>query len=303
MPAPRILLTGATGAIGSRLLPRLLEDGPVRCLVRDPAAARLPAGAEVVTGDVLRDTGLDAALADVEVAYYLVHSMGGDGDFAARDRRAAAAFAAAARRAGVRRVIYLGGLRASSEEGSAHLRSREEVGRILAEAAPEPVHARAAMVIGAASASFTMLTELVRRLPAMVGPKWIDTRTQPIAESDVTAALAALAVHAGPPADVELGGADILTYREMMRRFAVLDGRRPPLVVPVPVLTPRLSSYWVGFVTSVDAGLARPLVDGLSEELLVRTPPPPGINDAPLGFDAAVRAALAAGRGVPSDAA
>jgi uncharacterized protein YbjT (DUF2867 family) len=303
MSGSRILLTGATGAIGSRLLPRLLEHGPVRCLVRDPARAQLPAGAEVVTGDVLRDTGLDAALADVDVAYYLVHSMGGDGDFAARDRRAAAAFAAAARRAGVRRVIYRGGLRASSDEGSAHLRSREEVGRILAEAAPETVHARAAMVIGAHSASFTMLTELVRRLPAMVGPKWIDTRTQPIAEADVTAALAALARFPAPPADVELGGAEVLTYREMMRRFAVLDGRRPPLVVPVPVLTPRLSSYWVGFVTSVDAGLARPLVDGLSEELLVHTQPPPGINDAPLAFDAAVRAALAEARGVPSDAA
>jgi uncharacterized protein YbjT (DUF2867 family) len=147
-----------------------------------------------------------------------------------------------------------------------------------------------------------MLTELVRRLPAMVGPKWIDTRSQPIAEADVTAALAALATHPAPPADVELGGADVLSYREMMRRFAVLDGRRPPVIVPVPVLTPRLSSYWVRFVTSVDAGLARPLVDGLSEELLVHTPPPPGINDTPLGFDDAVRSALAGARAVPSNA-
>ncbi|MCU0257748.1 MAG: NAD(P)H-binding protein [Solirubrobacteraceae bacterium] len=302
MTAPRTLLTGATGTIGSSLLPRLLETGAVRCLVRDPARAQLPAAAEIVPGDVLADRGLDAALDGIEVAYYLVHSMGGDGDFAGRDRRAATAFAAAARRAQVRRVIYLGGLRASSDDGSAHLRSREEVGRILAGAAPEPVHARAAMVIGASSASFTMLTELVRRLPAMVGPKWIDTRSQPIAEADVTAALAALATHPAPPADVELGGADVLSYREMMRRFAVLDGRRPPVIVPVPVLTPRLSSYWVRFVTSVDAGLARPLVDGLSEELLVHTPPPPGINDAPLGFDDAVRSALAGARAVPSNA-
>lgn len=299
--APQVLLTGATGAVGSALLPRLLGAGaPVRALTRDPSRARLPAGAEVVAGDVLTGSGLDAALDGTQVAYYLVHSMGrGSGDFAADDRRAAEAFAAAACRAGVRRVVYLGGLRAPGA-GSAHLRSREEVGAILASAAPETVHARAAMVIGASSASFTMLQELVRRLPAMVGPKWIETRTQPIAERDVTAALAALATHPDPPAEVELGGADVLPYREMLRRFAVLDGRRPPMIVPVPVLTPRLSSYWVRFVTSVDADLARPLVDGLSEELLVRTPPPPGINDAPLGFDAAVRAALAAERRVPS---
>lgn len=267
--------------------------------MRDPARARLPADAEVVRGDVTTGAGLDEALAGADVAYYLVHSMGAAGDFAERDRHAAQTFASAARRAGVRRVIYLGGLRAAGD-GSTHLSSREEVGAILATAAPEPVHARAAMVIGASSASFTMLRELVRRLPAMVGPKWIETRTQPIAERDVTAALAALAAHPSPPAEAELGGADVLPYREMLRRFAVLDGRRPPLIVPVPVLTPRLSSYWVRFVTSVDAGVARPLVDGLSEELLVRTPPPPGVNDAPLGFDAAVRAALAAERAVPS---
>jgi uncharacterized protein YbjT (DUF2867 family) len=135
----------------------------------------------------------------------------------------------------------------------------------------------------------------------MVGPKWIDTRTQPVAVTDVVGALARLATFDAPPRDVELGGAQILTYREMMRRFAELSGRRPPVIVPVPVLSPRLSSYWVGFVTSVEPGLARPLVDGLSEELLVRTPPPPGINDAPLGFDAAVNAALAELRsGIPS---
>ncbi len=299
--SPSILLTGATGSIGGRLLPLLLDAGlRVRCLVRDPARARLPGDAEVARGDLLTGEGLAAALGGVEVAYYLVHSMGRSaGDFAENDRRAARAFADAARAAGVRRVIYLGGL-PSPGGGSAHLRSREEVAAILAEAAPEVVHARAAMVIGADSASFTMLRELVQRLPAMVGPKWIETRTQPIAISDVVAALAALATYPDPPRDVELGGADVLTYHEMLRRFARIEGRRAPLIVPVPVLTPRLSSYWVGFVTSVDPGLARPLVDGLSEEMIVRTPPPAGINDAPLGFDEAVRRALADAAALPS---
>ena len=247
----------------------------------------------VVQGDVLAGTGLATALEGAQVAYYLVHSMGRDAarDFASADRRAAATFAAAARRAGTPRVVYLGGLPAAGA-GSRHLRSREEVADLLATAAAQVVHARAAMVIGAHSASFLMLRQLVRRLPAMVGPKWIDTRTQPIAARDVTRALVTLATFADPPAEVQLGGAEVITYREMMRRFAQADGRREPLIVPVPLLSPRLSSYWVRFVTSVDPALARPLVDGLSEELIVRSPPPPGINDAPLGFDDAVREAL-----------
>ena len=301
-PSSKILLTGATGAVGGRLLVELLQRGAdVRCMVRDPARAALPAGPQIVRGDALTGAGLGAALDRVDVVYYLIHSMGrgAQGDFAANDRAAAANVAAAARRAGVRRLIYLGGLRAPGA-GSAHLRSREEVAGILAGAAPEFVHARAAMVIGADSVSSLMLRQLVRRLPAMVGPKWIDTRTQPIAVGDVAAALARLATYPDAPAEVELGGADVLTYREMMNRCARADGRREPLIVPVPVLSPRLSSYWVRFVTSVEPGLARPLVDGLSEELLVREPPPPGINDAPLGFDEAVRAALHGEGLVPS---
>lgn len=293
-PAPAVLLTGATGAVGRRLLPELLaRDLAVTCLVRNPDRADLPAGVRVVRGDVLGGPGLAEALEGTAVAYYLVHSMGRDAGagFAERDRRAANTFAAAATKAGVGRVVYLGGL-AAPGRGSRHLDSREEVGTILASAAPTSVHARAAMVIGADSASFLMLRQLVRRLPAMVGPKWIDTLTQPIAARDVTRALAELATFPDPPADVELGGADVLSYRDMMRGFARADGRREPLIIPVPVLSPRLSSYWVRFVTSVDPALARALVDGLSEELLVRTPPPAGINDDPLGFDAAVREAL-----------
>ena len=154
------------------------------------------------------------------------------------------------------------------------------------------------MVIGAGSASFLILRHLVERLPAMVCPRWIDTRTQPIAIRDVVGALAALADPARPAAsEVQLGGADVLTYREMMHRFAAAAGRRAPLVLRVPVLTPRLSSYWLGLVTPVDPGVARPLVQGLSAEMLVRTAPSAGINDAPLGFDDAVREALAEGAG------
>ena len=292
-----VLLTGATGSVGGRLLPALLARGhAVTCLVRDPDRAKLPDRVRVVRGDVLTGAGLAEAMDGNSLAYYLIHSMGksGDRDFAATDRRAAATFAQAAARAGLERIVYLGGL-PSTGSGSRHLRSREEVADVLANGGVRTVHARAAMVIGADSASFLMLRQLVQRLPAMVGPKWIDTRTQPIAASDVTNALAALGTLEDPPDEVQLGGRDVVSYRDMMGRFARADGRRPPLIVPVPVLSPRLSSYWVGFVTSVDPALARPLVDGLSEEMIVDTPPPPGINDAPLGFDEAVRVALAEG--------
>jgi uncharacterized protein YbjT (DUF2867 family) len=248
-----------------------------------------------VRGDAASGAGLDAALDGVEVAYYLIHSMGGHGeDFAERDRRAAETFGAAAARAGVERVVYLGGLSggSSAQASSEHLRSREEVAEILARHVPRLVHVRAAMVIGPGGASFEMLRALVRRLPAMVCPRWIDTCTQPIALQDVVHALRVLRDRPDVARDVELGGADVLSYREMMERTAGVLGRRPPLVVRVPVLTPRLSSYWVQLVTPVNAGLVRPLVDGLREEMVVRSPPPAGVNDAPLGFDDAVRAAL-----------
>jgi uncharacterized protein YbjT (DUF2867 family) len=286
----RVLVTGATGYVGGALLERL-EGRPVRALVRDPAKARLPDGVEVARADVVAGEGLGAALDGVDVAYYLIHSMGrgNPADFAARDREAAANFGRAARDAGVGRVIYLGGLEGESE----HLHSREEVATILREHVPATIHARAAMVIGEGSASFVMLRSLVERLPAMITPRWIETRTQPIAVGDVLAALVALADVEPVPDEVELGGADVLTYKEMMDRTAALLGRRKRPVVTVPVLTPRLSSYWVGFVTPVEAGLARPLVEGLSAEMIVRTPPPPGINDQPMGFDDAVKAALA----------
>lgn len=296
---PTVLLTGATGYVGGSLLPLLAADaapGELRCLVRDPDGASAAVRPYAVRGDVLTGEGLDVALDGVEVAYYLVHSMGKGGeDFEARDRRAARTFGAAAARAGVRRVIYLGGLSgdADADASSAHLRSREEVAEILGGHVPELVHVRAAMIIGPGGASFEMLRALVKRLPAMICPRWIDTRTQPIALEDVVRALHALRDRRDVVGNVELGGAEVLSYRAMLKRTARALDRRPPLIVRVPVLTPRLSSWWVMLVTPVDNGLVRPLVDGLGEEMLVRTPPPAGINDAPLGFDAAVRAALA----------
>ncbi len=292
----RILLTGATGYVGGQLAPELVRGGAeLRCLVRDPNRAHLPEGAEAVTGDVLDAATLAPALQGVDVAYYLVHSMGSgrDSDFARTDRQAAENFGRAAAEAGVGRVVYLGGLKAGDQAASKHLRSREEVADILGGHVRELIHVRAAMVIGSRSASFLMMRHLVERLPVMICPRWIDTRTQPVAIRDVVRTLAAVGrLDQNPPPEVQLGGADILTYREMMSRFAAVAGRRAPRIVRVPVLTPRLSSYWVGFVTPVDSELARPLVQGLSAEMLVRTPPPPGLNDQPLGFDEAVALAL-----------
>ncbi len=297
-PEKTILLTGATGYVGGRLLPTLLERGhAVRALVRRPERAHLPAGVEVAGGDVIQDRGLDAALDGVDVAYYLVHSMGrGSGttaQFAASDRRGAANFGRAAQAAGVRRVIYLGGLDAGREDTSEHLQSRHETAEVLREHVDELVYVRAAMILGRGSASFEMLSHLVRRLPAMLTPKWVDTRSQPVAIRDVVATLHTLAELEHVPREVELGGADVLTYREMMQRFAAVSGRRSPTIVTVPVLSPRLSSYWVSLFTPVESGLVRPLVDGMSAETVVRVPPPPEINPHPLGFDEAVREALA----------
>jgi uncharacterized protein YbjT (DUF2867 family) len=287
---PMILVAGATGYIGGRLLPALLERGDdVRALARDPARATLPDGVDVARGDVISGEGLDAALEGVDVAFYLVHSMEGrGGDFAERDRRGARNFGRAAAAAGVRRLVYLGGLGGTS----AHLRSREEVADILREHVPDTVHVRAAMVIGDGSASFVMLRSLVERLPAMLTPRWIDTRTQPVAIADVVGTLAEIARREDVPEEVELGGADVLTYREMMERFARVRGRRPPAIIKVPVLTPTLSSYWVSLVTPVERGLVKPLVEGLGAEMIVKTPPPPGLNDDPMGFEDAVRDAL-----------
>ena len=281
-----ILVTGATGYVGSQLVDELLKRGEhVRTLSRRGAGK-----GDACKGDVLSGQGLPEALAGVDVAYYLVHSMGSGGDFAAKDRQAAANFAVAAEDAGVGRVVYLGGL---GSEDSEHLQSRHEVANLLrARLGSKVVYVRAAMIVGPGSASYDILEHLIRRLPVMIVPKWLDTKTQPIALSDVIKTLADLARVDDAPDEVQLGGADVLSYREMMARAAPLMGRRPPTVIRVPVLTPRLSSYWVALVTPVQFGLIKPLVDGLGAEMLVEKPPPPGLNDNPLSFDDAVREAL-----------
>jgi uncharacterized protein YbjT (DUF2867 family) len=292
-PAP-LLVTGASGYVGSQLLPELLRRGhAVRALARDPGSKRFPSGVDARRGDAVSGAGLPEALERCRTAYYLIHSMeGAAADFAARDRQAAVNFGEAARGAGVERVIYLGGLEPVGADASEHLRSRHEVARLLRERVAELVYVRAAMIIGSGSASFVMLRDLVAKLPVMITPRWVETRTQPIAAADMIRALADLAERPEVPEEVQLGGADVLTYREMMRRAARAMGRRPPTIVTTPVLSPRLSSYWVSLFTPYEAGLVRPLVDGLRNEMVVDAPPPDGINDAPMGFDDAVREAL-----------
>ncbi|MEZ5286535.1 MAG: SDR family oxidoreductase [Vicinamibacterales bacterium] len=294
----RVLVTGATGYVGGRLAARLLETGhQVRCMVRDPgrlAGREAFATAEVVHGDVLDPATLGPALAGIEVAYYLVHSLSSGADFTERDQRAARAFGDAAREAGVGRIIYLGGLGDPSAELSEHLRSRQQTGDALRESGVPVTEFRAAVIVGAGSISFELIRYLTERVPIMVCPRWVYTRIQPIAIRNVIDYLAAaIDVPASAGAIVEIGGADVLTYGEMMLRYARVRGLRR-LLVPVPALTPRLSSYWVHLVTPIPAAIARPLIDGLRNEVVVREDLArklfPGID--PMGYDAAVTAAL-----------
>jgi len=295
--ADPILLTGASGYVGGFLLSELRRRGhAVRALARNPRPGAFPDAVDARRGDAVGATGLREALDGCPTAYYLIDSMGrGSGpveEFAARDRQAAHNFGAAAREAGVARIVYLGGLGPTGHDASIHLRSRHEVAGILRGYVPELVYVRAAMVIGSGSASFEMMSALVKRLPLMIAPRWVDTRSQPVAIGDVVRTLADVAERPDAPAEIQLGGADVLTYREMMQRYARMQGRRPR-IVRVPVLTPKLSSYWVALVTPVELGLVKPLVDGLKSEMVVEDAPPTGINDQPLGFEDAVRAALA----------
>jgi uncharacterized protein YbjT (DUF2867 family) len=301
---PLCLVTGATGYIGGRLVPELLAAGHrVRCLARSPQRLRDHPWAgetEVVRGDVTDAASVAEAMRGVDVAYYLVHALNTGKDFEETDRRAARIFGERARAAGVRRLVYLGGLTPAGvpeRELSPHLRSRAEVGRILLGSGVPTTVLRAAVVLGSGSASFEMLRYLTERLPVMVTPSWVRTRIQPVAVRDV---LRALVGSAGMPADVnrafDIGGPDVLTYRDMMVRYAAVAGLPRRLIVSVPVLTPGLSSHWVGLVTPVPASLARPLAESLRHEVVCRehdiaryVPDPPG---HPIGFDEAVRLAL-----------
>ena len=271
--AALILLTGASGYIGSRLL-RVLEEGgcAVRCLARQPG--RVAAGratTEVVAGDCLDEASLNAAMKGVDQAYYLVHSMASGPVFAARDREAAANFGRAAARGRVRRIIYLGGLGEDQDALSTHLRSRLETGEALREAGVPVVEFRASIVIGAGSLSFEMIRALVERLPVMICPRWVDTRTQPIAIDDVLAYLrAALDLPEGRQGVLEIGGPEVVSYGNMMREYARLRGLRR-LLIPVPVLTPHLSGLWLGLVTPAQARVGRALVEGLRNPTVVRS--------------------------------
>ena len=271
---PLCLVTGASGYIGGRLVPELLAAGyPVRCMARDPAklSDRPWSGdIEVAKADVMDAAAVRRALAGVGVAYYLIHSLGTGSSFEERDRDSARIFADAARDAGVSRIVYLGGI-ISGQHGqlSPHLRSRGEVGDILLGSGVPAAALQAAVIIGSGSASFEMLRYLTERLPAMVTPMWVDTRIQPIAVRDVLRYLVgAASLPAGVSRRFDIGGPDVLTYADMMRRYAAVAGLPPRVLIRVPVLTPQLSSHWVGLVTPVPSGLARPLVESLRNEVV-----------------------------------
>lgn len=322
--APLVAVTGVTGYVGGRLVPELLAAGyRVRALARHPDRLRGRPwydDVEVVAADASEPDQARAALEGVAIAYYLIHSLGTGPAFAETDRRTAEVFGTAARDAGVGRMVYLGGLFPEGEELSPHLSSRAEVGDVLLASGVPTTVLRAAVILGSGSASFEMMRYLTERLPAMTVPKWVRNRIQPIAVRDV---LRYLVGSASMPAHVsrafDIGGPEVLTYEQMMQRYAAIAGLPRRLIVPVPVLSPRLSSLWVSLVTPVPGGLARPLVESLVHEVVCdehdvaeHVPDPPG---GLIGFDRAVRLALArvrdaavttrwssaAVRGAPSD--
>jgi uncharacterized protein YbjT (DUF2867 family) len=297
--AERILVTGASGYVGGRLAPALLDAGhQVVCLARDPSKfAGIPWSerAEIVRGDVLDAPTLGAAVAGVDTVYYLVHSIGGAGDFSRSDRTAARNLVAAAEEAGVGRIVYLGGIvPPDSEEVSEHLASRAEVGQIFLDSTVPAVVLQAGVIIGSGSASFEMLRYLTERLPAMVTPRWVDSGVAPIAVRDVLRFLvAALELPAGTNRRFDIAGPEVLTYREMMHRYARVAGLRRRVIVPVPVLSPRLSSHWVNVVTPVPRAIARPLVQSLRNSVVPRERDLEAITGIePIGYDRAVSLAL-----------
>jgi uncharacterized protein YbjT (DUF2867 family) len=264
-----------TGYIGGRLVSLLLEAGyRVRVMVRDPIRLQgrsWIAQVDVVQADVLQPETLDAALAGIDVAYYLIHSMRGGENFHERDLRAARNFGVAAERQGVKRIIYLGGLGDTATQLSPHLRSRQQTGDALRECAVPVTEFRAGVIVGSGSLSFEMIRYLTERVPIMICPRWVFTRIQPISIRDTLDYLvSALKTPQSAGKIIEIGGAEVMTYRDMMFGYARARGLRR-FMIPVPVLTPRLSSYWVHWVTPIPSDIARPLIEGLRNEVIVRS--------------------------------
>src|SRR3954463_1279983 len=295
------LVTGATGYIGGRLVPELLAAGhTVRGMTRSPDRLRDPPWSgrvEIVRADAGQAAEVAAACAGADVVYYLIHAIGSGPEFEETDRRTAGVMAAAAREGGVGRLVYLGALEPPGEELSPHLRSRVEVAAILLDSGVPTVVLRAAVVLGSGSASFEMLRYLTERLPVMVTPRWVHSRIQPIAVRDVLRYLVGCALL---PASVhrafDIGGPDVMNYAEMMQRYAAVAGLPRRRILPVPLFTPSLSSHWVGLITPVPAGIARPLVESLRNTVVRSEPdiaehvpdPPEGL----LVFDRAVELAV-----------
>ncbi|MFZ1730285.1 MAG: SDR family oxidoreductase [Bacteroidota bacterium] len=294
-----ILVTGATGYIGGRLVAKLLEKGyRVRCMVRDPSRLQgrpWQNAVEIVEGDVLDADSLEPAMRGVSTAYYLIHSLASGSDFHERDLQAARNFSAAAEKGGIERIIFLGGLAATSPELSEHLRSRQQSGDALRTTDIPVTEFRAGVIVGSGSLSFEMIRYLSERLPVMICPRWVFTRTQPIGIREVLEYLAAaLEVPESAGRTIEIGGADVITYGDMMKIYAEVRGLKR-LLLQVPVLTPRLSSYWVNIVTPIPAVIARPLIEGLRNENIVHEHSArelfPAIN--PVGYRESVARALA----------
>ena len=294
---PLILLSGATGYVGGRLLKALEAKGQrVRCLARRPEmlAPKVGPKTEVVEGNALDRASLDRALQGVEVAYYLVHSMGAGRSFEDQDRRAAKNFGHAAKLAGVKRIIYLGGLGRAEEDLSPHLRSRQEVGQILRRAQVPVLEFRASIIIGHGSVSFEMIRTLVERLPIMITPRWVKVKAQPIAIDDVLAYLvSALDIPVTEYRIHEIGGADQMSYAEIMRAYARMRGIRL-VMIPVPVLTPFISSLWLGLITPLYARIGRTLIESIVHSTVVRDPSALNVFGVrPIGVEEALQRALA----------
>lgn len=292
-----ILLTGASGYIGGRLLPSLEEQGyRLRCLARHPDILRqkVRSTTEVVAGDVLDRQSLDNALRGVDVAYYMVHSMSSNGSFEETDRQAARNFSEAAKAAGVKGLIYVGGLGSDEEELSTHLRSRHEVGNILRESGLPVCEFRASAVIGSGSASFELIRALVERLPIMLTPRWVKGKAQPIGIDDLLDYLMeALRIPTSSYRIYEVGGADEVSYAEMMRAYGRQRGLKP-LIIPVPVLTPWLSALWLGLITPLYARIGRAIIESIVHVTVVRDNAAlTTFSVRPMGIDEAIRRALA----------